>query len=267
MDEPNLRELETTAAAYEERLVPAIMAEWVPRLLDAAAVGPGDRVLDVACGTGVVARTAAASVGPGGRVTGLDVNPGMLAVARRLAPAIECREGEAEKLPFADGSFDAALCQFGLMFFADRAAALREMMRVLAPDGRLAVSVFDSLESNAAYGAMAGVLGRRIGSHAAGALRLPFMLGDAVELAALCAKAGIPSAGITRAQGTGRFASVRDMVLADVRGWFPLAGIRPDVAAVEAVVADAEAALAAFRTAGGAIEFPVFVYVVSAAKA
>jgi SAM-dependent methyltransferase len=266
MDEPNLRELETTAAAYEERLVPAIMAEWVPRLLDAAAVGPGDRVLDVACGTGVVARTAAASVGPGGRVTGLDVNPGMLAVARRLAPAIECREGEAEKLPFADGSFDAALCQFGLMFFADRAAALREMMRVLAPGGRLAVSVFDSLESNAAYGIMVDVLGRQIDEHAAGALRLPFALGDTAELGALFEAAGIPAPAIVRREGRERFASVRDMVLADVRGWFPFAGIRPDGAAVEAVVAEAEVALAGLRTRDGAVEFPNFVYIVAAGK-
>jgi SAM-dependent methyltransferase len=266
MNDLTARELETTAAAYEERLVPSIMAEWVPRLLDAAAVGPGDRVLDLACGTGVVVRMAAASVGPGGRVTGLDVNPGMLAVARRLTPAIEWRQGEAEKLPLADGSFDAVICQFGLMFFADRAAALREMMRVLAPGGRLAVSVFDSLESNAPYGIMADVLGRQIGEHAAGALRLPFALGDTAELGAAFEAAGIPAPAIVRHEGRERFASVRDMVLADVRGWFPFAGIRPDVAAVEAVVADAEVALAGFRTGDGAVEFPNFVYIVAAAK-
>lgn len=266
MNDLTAREFETTAAAYEELLVPAIMAEWVPRLMDTAAVRPGDRVLDVACGTGVVARGAAERVGPGGRVTGLDVNPGMLAVARRLAPAIEWRQGEAEKLPFADGSFDAVLCQFGLMFFADRAQALSEMMRVLAPGGRLGVSVFDSLESNTPYRFMVEVLGRRIDPHAAGALSLPFALGDAAELGALSEAAGIPAPAIVRCEGRARFASVRDMVLSDVRGWFPFAGIRPDAATIDAVVADAEAALAEFRTPDGAVTFPNFVYIVTAAK-
>jgi ubiquinone/menaquinone biosynthesis C-methylase UbiE len=98
-------------------------------------------VLDVACGTGVVAREAARRVGPAGAVAGLDRNEGMLAVARRMAPGIAWRHGLAEALPFPDGAFDAVICQFGLMFFEDRGKALGEMWRALRPGGRLAVAV------------------------------------------------------------------------------------------------------------------------------
>jgi len=130
-----------TAVAYERDFVPAIFAQWPPKLAEIAAIAPGDRVLDVGCGTGVLAREAAARVGPSGRVTGLDLNPGMLAVARRLRPEIDWRQGDALDLPFADHAFDVVVSQFALMFFPDRPLALREMWRVLAAGGRLAVAV------------------------------------------------------------------------------------------------------------------------------
>jgi ubiquinone/menaquinone biosynthesis C-methylase UbiE len=87
-------------------------------------------VLDVACGTGILASEASARVGPNGYVAGVDPNPGMLAVAARIAPSIEWRKGTAELLPYPDQSFDAVVSQFGLMFFIDRHQALREMLRV-----------------------------------------------------------------------------------------------------------------------------------------
>ena len=93
-------------------------------MADAAAIGAGQAALDVACGTGVLARELRRRTGAEGRVAGLDRNAGMLAVARRSAPGIDWREGRAERLPFADGSFDAVVSQFGLMFFEDRRAAL-----------------------------------------------------------------------------------------------------------------------------------------------
>ena len=100
-------------------------------------------MLDVACGTGTVARLAAARVGSAGAVTGVDLTPGMLAVARRIeaegAP-IDWQEASADRLPLPDASADVALCSLGLQFFPDRPAALREMRRVLIPGGRLAVN-------------------------------------------------------------------------------------------------------------------------------
>ena len=266
MTELTLEELEAAAAVYEDRLVPAIFTTWAGRTADAARIAPGQRVLDVACGTGILARAAAARAGPGGSVTGLDINPGMLAVARRIAPTIDWREGAADALPFDDGAFDAVVSQFGLMFFPDREAALREMLRVLAPSGHLAVAVFDGLDTTPAYAALVDVLARVVGPEAADALSSPFVLGDTDELASLFAATGMPAAAVSSHAGTESFASVRDMVLADVEGWFPLAGIRLDQDTLDALIAESETALAPFVTADGAVEFAVGVHLVTAAK-
>jgi ubiquinone/menaquinone biosynthesis C-methylase UbiE len=130
------------AENYERYFVPAIGIPFATALLDAARLQPGERVLDVACGTGVVTRLAAEQVGPNGAVAGLDINPAMLAVARSVrssVAAIEWHEASAESLPFADGSFDVVVSSLGLQFVPDKSAALREIWRVLVPDGHLAI--------------------------------------------------------------------------------------------------------------------------------
>ena len=136
---------------YERVIVPTWMADWTPDLIDAGRVGPKKRVLDVACGTGIVARKAAGLVGPGGRVAGLDLNEGMLRIAGRCAEhegatGIEWYHSDVSRMPFSSGEFDTVLCQQGLQFFPDKAAALREMKRVLAPQGTLALSVWGRAE-------------------------------------------------------------------------------------------------------------------------
>src|SRR5262245_56824479 len=115
---------------YERELVPAVFGPWAPILAELAHPKPGDRVIDMACGTGIVARLAAARVGTSGVVVGVDLNPGMLNVARSLRPMdnsapVQWQDASADKLPFSDGSFDVAYCQLGLQFFADRPTALR----------------------------------------------------------------------------------------------------------------------------------------------
>lgn len=136
------------AERYERYVARYILGPWAPLLVEAARVAPGERVLDVACGTGVVARIAAQRVGPAGRVVGVDLNPGMIRVARSLpAPSgapIEWLEGSALDLRMADAIFDAVLCQQGLQFFPDKTLALQEMCRVLVHGGRLALSVWNS---------------------------------------------------------------------------------------------------------------------------
>ena len=117
------------AEVYEERFVPALFGQWAPLLVEEAGVDRGDRVLDVACGTGIVARTAADRVGPTGSVVGVDLNEAMLIVARRVRPDLEWRQDDAAELPFEDGSFDVALCQMALMFFPDRAQAIGHSTR------------------------------------------------------------------------------------------------------------------------------------------
>src|SRR5215203_8468 len=120
MDDTSTGQVTRSAAdVYEEFFVPALFQDWTARVADAARLASGQRVLDVASGTGALTCEAAQRLGLGGSVTGLDRNEGMLAVARRKAPNIEWRQGLAESLPFANATFDAVVSQFGLMFFKD----------------------------------------------------------------------------------------------------------------------------------------------------
>ncbi|MCI0632908.1 MAG: class I SAM-dependent methyltransferase [Actinobacteria bacterium] len=131
------------AENYERYFVPTIGMPFAAALLDAAGLRRGERVLDIACGTGVVTRLAAERAGADGAVAGLDINPAMLAVARSVpssGAAIEWHEANAEALPIADGSFDVVLSSLGLQFVPDKESALRGMRRVLNPDGRLAIA-------------------------------------------------------------------------------------------------------------------------------
>ena len=266
MHELNIEELTKVAEDYEKLLAPALFSEWTHRVADAAGIIAGQRVLDVACGTGILARTVAVRVGPKGAVSGIDVNPGMLAVATKLAPGIDWRAAAAEALPYSDEYFDAVVSQFALMFFSDPQAALREMRRVLKPGGRLAVAVFDGIANLPAYAAMADAFERLVHKRAADALRLPFSLGSKDRLARLIESAGIRSAEIITRKGTARFSSVRDMVLSDVRGWFPFAQVRLEKQMVEEVIREAEKVLAPFRTGEDAVEFRVPVHILTATK-
>lgn len=156
------------AELYQRYLVPAITSKWAADLVARAQPGSGESVLDVACGTGVVARLAAKRMVQG-RVTGLDLNLAMLRVARAVpneGTEITWIEGSALNLPFSANSFDLVLCQLGLQFFPDQALALREMRRVLSPSGRLALSVYSRIENTPGTNAFARALDCVLGSHA-----------------------------------------------------------------------------------------------------
>jgi ubiquinone/menaquinone biosynthesis C-methylase UbiE len=183
----------SAAEVYQRQLVPAIFAPWAPRVLDLAAPAAGARVLDVACGTGVVARLAAERVGPGGRVVGLDLNPGMLQVAAGLAvrgAPTRWVQADAGHLPFGDRSFEVVCCQLGLQYVPDRAATLAEMARVLAPGGRLAAMVWRSIEHSPGFALLAEALDRHVGPAAGATMRAPFGLGDEETLRGQVAGAG-----------------------------------------------------------------------------
>jgi ubiquinone/menaquinone biosynthesis C-methylase UbiE len=181
----------TAPENYERYFVPASGAPVARDRLEVAALRPGERVLDVACGTGVVTRLAAERVGGEGSVAGSDVNPGMLAVARAAVPsdsAITWYETGAEAMPLADGAFDVVLCQMGLQFFADKPAALREMARVLAPGGRLVLNAPGPTPGP--FSIMADALGRHADPRIASFVHLVFSLHDPEELRALLDGAG-----------------------------------------------------------------------------
>ncbi len=181
------------AENYQRFFVPQIGAPVAADLIEAARLQPGERVLDVACGTGVVTRLAAERVGASGAVAGLDVTPAMLAVARRESPpGVRWYEASAESMPLPDASFDVVLCQMGLQFVTDKRAALREMRRVLAPGGRALISVPGPLP--ALFEIMAQALAREIGPQAAGFAHTVFSLHDAGELERLLREAGFARA-------------------------------------------------------------------------
>ena len=252
------------AWAYEGLHVDALFRQWAEPVLDAAGVAAGSRVLDVACGTGIVAREACARVGPSGAVTGLDIDAGMLAVAQRLEPGVDWREGDAADLPFGADEFDAVVSQFGLMFFPDRVGAIREMLRCAKPGSRVVVAVWDSLERSAAYPISVDLLNRRAGPAAADALRAPFVLGDTDELRALFELAGASAVSITTQTGTARFPSVRSMVEADLRGWLPVMGVSLDDELIELILDEADEALGTYVTEDGEMVFDAPAHIVTA---
>lgn len=266
MSETSLQSEIEAAAGYEDLLVPALFQQWVGAVLDAAQILPGHRMLDVACGTGVLARGAADRVGSAGHVAGVDPDRGMLAVAERLAPTLEWRQGTAESLPYPEECFDAVVSQFGLMFFADRRKALKEMLRMLTPQGRLAVAVWDSLENVPAYATEVALLDRIAGASAADAVRAPFVLGDRKDLLALFEDAGVSSVAIETHGGTGRFPSVKAMVEADLRGWLPVMGVVLKEEQIQHVLTEAENALGRYVTAQGDVAFDVSAHIVTGSK-
>ncbi|HEY5866977.1 MAG TPA: methyltransferase domain-containing protein [Candidatus Tectomicrobia bacterium] len=183
----------SVAEARERYTMAAFGNAWAQTLVQLAAPGEGERVLDVACGTGVVARYAAPLVGPTGRVVGLDRNAEMLTLARAMPQldgvTIVWRDGNATALPFPEANFDFVYCQQGLQYFPDRPAALQEMCRVLVPGGRLALGVWRGLAHQPFYTALAEALERSVGPEAATSLRAAFCLADADELRTLIAGA------------------------------------------------------------------------------
>ncbi|MEZ4494893.1 MAG: methyltransferase domain-containing protein [Dehalococcoidia bacterium] len=252
------------ARVYEEMYVPALFGQWPPRLLDRVQLREGERLLDVATGTGIVARAAAKRTGPG-NVTAIDVNPGMLAVAKENAPEIAWREGVAESLPLGEASFEVVTCQFGLMFFEDRTAALREMWRVLAPGGRLVVATWDALEASPGYSAWISLVEEELGVDAARGLRSPFVLGDADALRGIFAEAGIGELSIETVDGWGSFPSIEAWVEIDVRGWVLSESI--DDAVLERLKDRARVRLAEFVDDEGRPAFRAPAHILLAARA
>jgi SAM-dependent methyltransferase len=252
------------AETYEAKFVPAIFGQWAPCVLDASSVGPGTRLLDVACGTGIVARTAVERVAPGGSVVGVDLNEAMLTVARRAAPEIDWRQGDVGSLPFPDATFDVAVCQMAMMFFADRRQAFAEMARVVAPGGAVAVLVPASLDVQPAYRVFVDVAARHAGPEARSLLGAYWNCGDLDELVAVAESAGLEVGDRRTTTGPARFESADDFVATEVEG-SPLIE-RLDEGAYARIRAVTGEALSHYVTDAGRFEVPLLCHVLSARR-
>lgn len=250
------------AELYEKEFVPGLFAEWAPRIVEFAEVASGQRVLDVACGTGIVARTAAEVVGSSGSVVGVDRNPAMLDVARRVRPELEWKQGDAGDLPFPDDAFDTVLCQMSLMFFPDRAKAISEMVRVAR--GTVAVLVPSSIDAQPAYGPFVEVAVEHSGPEAASLLNTYWACGDLEELTALVASGGLQDVETRTVMGTASFPSAEALAATEIEG-SPLIE-RIDEETFATIRERTREVLDPFTTPSGTLEAPLECHIVRGRK-
>jgi SAM-dependent methyltransferase len=255
-----------SARAYDLLYVPALFRQWAGTMANAVQLSVGQSVLDIACGTGVLTSEVASRVGPNGYVAGVDPSPGMLSVAKELAPNLDWREGTAESIPFPNDSFDVVVSQFGLMFFQDKRQSIEEMLRVLRPSGRLGIAVWDSIENIPGYSVELNLIERLGGAAAADAIRAPFVLGGRKEVRTMIKKAGAESTSVRTHRGKARFPSVQTMIEAELRGWLPVMGVQLSEEVIATILQEAEPVLAPYTTADGQVVFDVFAHVITAQK-
>ena len=249
------------AENYEDFLVPGMFTPFAEKLLDDAGVGEGAKVLDVACGTGIVSRLAARRAGSGGAVTGVDMGPPMLAVAEGQpaedgAAPITYVQGDAAQLPVGDGEFDFYTCHHGLQFFPEKAAALREAKRALRDGGTIAVGCWANTDRMPSMRVIADALEKHLGEELGAAMRSPFVLGDTDALRAVFEEAGI-EADVREVEGEATFDDHANFA-PKALGAGPLAG--PFAAAPEevraAITADVAAGLEPYATPEGGVRAP-----------
>ncbi len=252
------------AWAYEQLFVPSLFAPWTSVVAETAEITQRHHVLDIACGTGVLAREARFRAGQQGHVCGLDITPGMLEVARQISPDIHWYQGDAIELPFQQHQFDRVVSQFGLMFFSDRIAALKQMRQVLKPGGLLTVAVWDSLHNLPVFSCLVDILDQFAGRKAGDALRAPFNLGNIPQLQQLAEQAELDQIQISTYQRKARFPNLRSMVEAELRGWLPVMNVMLDEMTIKNILNEAEQALGGFVDEQNRLEFPMTAHLLRA---
>jgi len=176
---------------HEQYLVPAVYAQWAGRVAEIAEIELGHQVLDVACGTGTLARAAHLETGLNGKVVGLDISEKMLESARRQSRSIDWQIGDATSMPFEKRRFDRVLCQFSLMFIANRVATIKEMLRVCKPDGFVVLATWGPLQQGGAYDLLIKLINNYSGAHAAQKLATPWTLGKPGAMDSLLLSSGV----------------------------------------------------------------------------
>jgi ubiquinone/menaquinone biosynthesis C-methylase UbiE len=241
---------------YERALVGPLFQPWAEDLIGRLRVADRDRVLDIACGTGIVARLARKRVGAAGRVVGVDASPQMLAVAAKAAPDVEWREGNAAALPLgADDAFDVVTCQQGLQFFKDKPAAAREMRKVLTSSGRLGVAVWRGLDDNGFFEELHAIAER----HAGPVFDARHSFGDPDALRRLLTDAGFGDVHVERLVKSIRFddgatfVRLNTMALVGMSAAAKTMDERTRAEAVDRIAADSAPVVARYSDAGGLV--------------
>jgi len=202
---------------HEQYLVPAIYAQWASRVAEIAEIDLGQHVLDVACGTGTLARAIQMETGLTGKIIGLDANEKMLASAQAHSHGIEWQLGDATAMPFEKNRFDRVMCQFALMFIGNRVAAIKEMLRVCKPDGLVVVATWGPLHHGGAYDVLIKLVNRFLGSSAALKLSAPWVLGKPGAMDTLLLTSGVNEYECHQRVGQARYPSLRAFVEAHLR--------------------------------------------------
>ena len=202
---------------HEQYLVPAIFSQWASRVAEIAKIDLGQHVLDVACGTGTLARAVQLETGLSGKIIGLDSNEQMLASAQAHSRGIEWQLGDAGAMPFEKNRFDRVMCQFALMFITNRVALIKEMLRVCKPDGLVVLATWGPLHKGGAYDALINLVNRYIGSHAALKLSSPWALGKSGVMDALLLTSGVNEYECHQRVGKASYPSMRAFIEAHLR--------------------------------------------------
>ena len=241
---------------YEQWLVGPLFRPWAEMLPEELRLAPGDRVLDLACGTGIVARVARERLGDSGRIVGIDISSDMLAVACAAAPDIDWREGNAGALPLHAGErFDVVVCQQGLQFFPDKPGAAAQMRGALAPGGRLAVSTWRSDDEIPFFRDLRRMAERHLGPIA----DERFSFGDAAALETLLCKAGFDQVDVrtvsrsTRLEHAAAFVHLNTMALVGMSAAGRAMGEQERRSAVESIARDSEETLERYADEAGLV--------------
>jgi SAM-dependent methyltransferase len=234
---------------HEQYLVPAIYAQWANRVAEIAEIDLGHHVLDVACGTGTLARAVQLETGLSGKIVGLDTSSKMLESAREKSRGIEWKLGDATAMPFEKNQFDRVMCQFALMFIANRVATIKEMIRVCKPDGLVVLATWGSLQHGGAYEALIDLVRKYIGSHVAMKLAAPWALGKPGAMDALLLSSGVNEYECHQRVGQAKYPSMRAFIEAHLR----LAGEFDDLTeqSLDEIYDAADMQLHPFLTPGG----------------
>jgi ubiquinone/menaquinone biosynthesis C-methylase UbiE len=238
---------------YERQLVGPLFRPWVDAIIDETGIAAPGRVLDIACGTGIVARVARERLGDA-KVVGVDLSRDMLAVARRLDPGVDWREGDACDLPLRHGEqFDLVVCQQGLQFFPDKPRAVAEMRRALAHDGKLAIAVWRSDDEIPFFCELRTAAERRLGPVS----DQRYAFGDAAPIEALLRDAGFHDIRVRTISRTIRFedgamfARLNAMALVGMSAAGKAMDDEARKAAVDAIVRESAPVLKAYARGSG----------------